>query len=209
MNRVIPRVRTDKRKSYIEMYAKPQKECGNKVRGYVHPRAILSSGGVTRGGFVSMGDRKVEVKKELSSAPSMTKRGGAELKVEKKEYQMPPEPSVIIALEKKIAEEDRKRSEAAKEAVPNKDVTEVVREWCENNPEVHTKTIEVEGPPEMPPEGESDSLPKPVEGAIVISGEGDVYSEPTERAASLPLLEGGETDGRRGRRRKRKHKQEF
>ena len=181
MNRVIPRVRTDKRKSYIEMYAKPQRVCGNKVSGYVHPRAILSSGGVLRGGFVSMGDRKVEVKKELSSAPSMTKRGGVELKVEKKEYVMPPEPPIIAEIRKKIAEEDRKRAEAAKAADPNTDITEDVCEWSETNPEFHTETIVVPG-----------------------EGEGDIES--AERAASLPLLEGGETDGRRERRRKRKHK---
>jgi len=205
MNRVIPRVRNDRRKSYIEMYAKPQR--GKEVRGYVKPRMVIGTGGVI-GGCVSMGGRKIEVSGADGKSENK-KRGVAELKVEKKEYVMPPEPSVIIALKKKIAEEDRKRAEVAKGADLNADVTEEVRERGEINPEFHTKTIEVEGPPEMPPEGESGSLPKPVEGAIVISGEGDVYSEPTERAASLPLLEGVETDGRRERRRKRKHKQEF
>jgi hypothetical protein len=206
MNRVIPRVRTDKRKSYIEMYAKPQKECGNKVRGYVHPRAILSSGGVVRGGFVSMGDRKVEVKKELSSAPSMTKRGGSELKVEKKDYQMPPEPSVIIALKKKIAEEDRKRAEGAAKA----EVVPVKRDVKETAEEV--RISEPMEPPEVPADDEVKGDPPPDihsdyewKGELPIKGEG-AESEPTERAASLPRLEGGESDGRRERRRKRKHR---
>lgn len=108
---VIPRagVSRGKRRGYIEMYAKPQRAVFGG-RGYITPKAVLGSGGI-RGGFVSIGERKVEA--EVRESTKVVARGDA-VKVEKRDYKMPPVPSIVGEIKRRMDEEEKRRAETEK-----------------------------------------------------------------------------------------------